>query len=1034
MTSKCPEQIIELIERFREHLPSYKSGSYNETQVRVEFINPLFEALGWDVHNKLGYAEAYKDVVHEDAIKIGGWTKAPDYCFRIGGQRKFFLEAKKPAVNVRDDDNPAYQLRRYAWSAKLPLSILTDFEELAVYDCRVKPLKNDRPAKARVLYLTFNDYVTRWEELSSIFSPESIRKGSFDKFADSNKQKRGTEEVDASFLAEIETWREVLARNIALRNADLNARQLNYCVQQTIDRIIFLRICEDRGIEQYGRLMALQNGDAVYPRLLELFRKADDKYNSGLFYFRSERGRGEHPDTLTPRLAIDDKILKEIFKKLYYPECPFEFSVFTADILGQVYEQFLGKVIHLSKSGKASIEEKPEVKKAGGVFYTPTFVVDYIVKNTVGKLCEGKTARQVAKLKIVDPACGSGSFLIGAYQFLLDWHRDFYLAEGPEKHKKVLFRASGNDWRLTIQERKRILLNNIFGVDIDSQAVEVTKLSLLLKSLEGESDESVSAQMRLFQERALPDLAQNIKCGNSVIGPEFYRGSGQLTLLTEEENFRVNVFEWKKEFAHVFEEGGFDAVVGNPPYVRIQTMREWAPIEADFFGTNYKSASEGNYDLYVLFVEKGLSLLKSNGLLGFILSHKFFNASYGRPLRELLSQAKALKQVVHFGHEQIFEGASTYTAILILGAKPSKDVEVVRVSNAGDWARTGAAERGTISCAEINATNWNFAVGTQGKLLERLCECPVKLTDVTTRIFQGIKTSADKVYIVKALARSANHIRIFSSHTQSEWDVEAELWHPLIKGGDSKPFKMSGSDLVILFPYVKGKTGRADLITAETLSSRYPNTYKYLLSCKEYLDQREKGKFKGAKWYQYGRTQALDVMPLPKIFTPDIAQSPSFSFDSTGDVFFTGGVSGGYGLLTKEGIDPLVLLAFLNSSVTNWFIHQTSTPMRGGYFSFESRFISSLPLPQSIKDKGSASISRIKQLVEMLIDLKGQIARSSNSDAVALQRRIHITTEQLDGLVMELYGLDSAEQKAITANNTSGSSAIAAPTSLIEMN
>lgn len=438
----APESVLELIERFERNHEEYKSSSYNEHHLRVEFLDHLLEAMGWDVHNKQGYAAAYRDVIHEDAIKIGGYTKAPDYCFRIGGARKFFVEAKKPFINIKEDIDPAFQLRRYAWSAKLPLSILTDFEEFAVYDCRVRPVKTDKASTARIMLLTYKEYVERWDELIGIFSPEAIKRGFFDRYIDETKIKKGTAEVDDAFLKEIEYWRELLARNIALRNSGLTQRQLNYAVQVTIDRIVFLRICEDRGIEQYGQLMSLQNGTNAYERLKALFRKADDRYNSGLFHFNKEKDRPESPDELTLNLIIDDKPLKEIFKKLYYPESPYEFSVLSADILGQVYEQFLGKVIRLTSGHQAKIEDKPEVKKAGGVYYTPTYIVDYIVKQTVGKLLEGKTPRQASKLRILDPACGSGSFLIGAYQYLLNWHLERY-AVAPEKHRKELYQGSG---------------------------------------------------------------------------------------------------------------------------------------------------------------------------------------------------------------------------------------------------------------------------------------------------------------------------------------------------------------------------------------------------------------------------------------------------------------------------------------------------------------------------------------------------------------------------------------------------------------
>ena len=225
---------------------------------------------------------------------------------------------------------------------------------------------------------------SRWEDIATIFSREAILTGSFDAYAESMKRKKGTLEVDTAFLKEIESWRVLLARHLALRNPQLTQRQLNYAVQTTIDRIIFLRICEDRGIEDYGQLMGLQQVSPVYGRLCDLFQRADERYNSGLFHFEQEQGRAEWPDEVTLRLIIDDEPIQQIIKSIYYPDSPYEFSVLPADILGQVYEQFLGQGHSLDGGHHAVIEEKPEVRKAGGVYYTPTYVVDYIVKQTVG--------------------------------------------------------------------------------------------------------------------------------------------------------------------------------------------------------------------------------------------------------------------------------------------------------------------------------------------------------------------------------------------------------------------------------------------------------------------------------------------------------------------------------------------------------------------------------------------------------------------------------------------------------------------------
>jgi type I restriction-modification system DNA methylase subunit len=272
-----------------------------------------------------------------------------------------------------------------------------------------KPSEYDSASTARILYFTFEEYANYWQIITDVFSRQAVEFGGFYRYAEQNRRKRGTQEVDAAFLEQIEGWRDILANNLILRNSHLTSRQLNFTVQQTIDRIVFLRICEDRGIEKYGQLLKLIHSKNIYSQLLQHFYHADARYNSGLFHFQTEQHR-EQPDLLTPLLQIDDKPLKDILKHLYYPASPYEFSVLSADILGQIYEQFLGKVIHLTAHRSAIVEDKPEVKKAGGVFYTPIYIVDYIVKNTIGVLLADKQLKKPPILKIIDPACGSGSF------------------------------------------------------------------------------------------------------------------------------------------------------------------------------------------------------------------------------------------------------------------------------------------------------------------------------------------------------------------------------------------------------------------------------------------------------------------------------------------------------------------------------------------------------------------------------------------------------------------------------------------------
>ncbi|MCX6668826.1 MAG: restriction endonuclease subunit M, partial [Methanothrix sp.] len=331
-----PERILELVDRFESDIDKYKSLSYNEEDIKIDFINPLFEALGWDVGNKTNKPPALREVKFEDSVDVQGRVKNPDYSFRLDRARKFFVEAKKPAVDIEGGMNPAFQLRSYAWSANLPVSIVTDFEEFAVYDCRSQPFKFDKPTNSRLFIIKYYEFEKRWDEIASLFSKEAVQNGSLESIPAPKGKK-----VDEALLEDISEWREALAVNIEKMNPDLDQKSLNHAVQMTIDRILFLRICEDRFIEDYGRLKKLIDGENVYRRLFELFEEADKRYNSGLFHFHPEEDR-DNFDTITPSIIIEDKVLKKIIQGLYFPDSPYVFSEIPAEILGRVYEQFLG--------------------------------------------------------------------------------------------------------------------------------------------------------------------------------------------------------------------------------------------------------------------------------------------------------------------------------------------------------------------------------------------------------------------------------------------------------------------------------------------------------------------------------------------------------------------------------------------------------------------------------------------------------------------------------------------------------------------
>ena len=985
-------KINELVSRFELQYDFYKKSDYNETLTRRDFIDPFFKALGWDVDNENGYSESYREVIHEDKVKVGGATKAPDYSFRlVGGKRLFFVEAKKPSVQVKDDTYPAYQIRRYGWSAKMPISIITDFEEFAVYDCTKKPKPTDQAAVARIAYLTFKDYLKEFDFIWETFSKEHVLKGSFDKFIQSDTRKKGTATVDKEFLLSLDNWRTYLATSISWNNKNLAEDEINFAVQQTIDRIIFLRIAEDRGVEPYGNLKnALKQGD-YYQNLFNIFKEADDKYNSGLFDFQK--------DKISLNLKIDNKVIKSIINELYYPESPYEFSVLAVEILGSAYEQFLGKVIRITPAHHAKIEEKPEVRKAGGVYYTPQYIVDYIVKNTVGKLTEGKTPEEVSTLKIVDPACGSGSFLIGAYQFLLDWHKNYYsekvkASKGSKEHPLT------PDGNLTTAVKKQILLNNIYGVDIDVNAVEVTKLSLLLKCLEGETEASISSQFRLFNERVLPTLDNNIKSGNSLIDIDFY--SEQLDF---GEDKKIKPFNWQKAFPEVFNRtissdenelkeiakkakeharqameyaselenrlnvmhdgvpakgsGGFDAVIGNPPYGYMIPDEQRKYFESKYLYQDYQK------DLYLLFLERYEHLLMKSGFLGIIISNTWLQSITLKKIRSYLISHYSWKKVLLIP-DKVFKAVVDTHVIIFQKSKSALsnniDIELLKLGNVnlshtfvqGELPQDGRP----INIAKNKAVKEVFdKITTNSRKLSDLCQ-----------VYNGVKPfekGKGNPPQTQKICREKPYVKIGSRPGQD--------WRPLLRG---------------------------------SLINRYE-----ILWAENY-------------WISYGPWLAAQR-------DPQIFENKEMIFiRQTGDsLISTYGLNGfiarnNLHIIIPKSIDIKYLLGLLNSNLMD-FVYSYINPEKGEALAeVKKKHVEILPIKeiQSSDKEGINKQKEIVDLVENLLKFKIEKRNAKLPSTVEqIEHKISYCEDRINTLVYQLYGLAEEEIKivqGITSNAT----------------
>ena len=985
-----PSRVAELVETFDRHIEAYRSQQYNETQVRREFIDPFFEELGWDVTNKAGWAQAYKDVIHEDAIKIGSATKAPDYCFRIGGSRKFFLEAKKPSVDIKGDPHPAYQLRRYAWSARLPLSILTDFEELAVYDCRMRPKHTDKAEVARIMLFTYKDYLKNFSEIADIFSKEAILKGSFDKFAAATKGKRGTSTVDKEFLVELEKWRAEFARIIALKNSLLSAQEVNFSVQRIIDRILFLRMCEDRAIEDYGQLLKISSGHRTYPRLCEIFEKADHKYNSGLFHFHDEPGHPEDPDRLTLNLILPDHPVQFILHSLYYPKCPYEFSVLPAEILGNVYEQFLGNVIQISPGRRVKVVPKPEVKKAGGVYYTPSYVVDYIVKNTVGKLIEGKTPKQIENIKILDPACGSGSFLLGAYTYLLNYHRDWYVDNNTKKHTKQIYQGRGKQWFLTIAEKKKIILNNIFGVDIDSQAVEVTKLSLLLKVLENESQESLLA----FSERALPDLGNNIKCGNSLIGPDFYNKLDPESI-TKELQQKINAFDWHDEFPEIYsgKNPGFDIVIGNPPW-----GAEFTEQELEYHRDKNEEIVVRMIDSFMYFIYQSSERLNSQGFLGMIIPDVILYQTDNLKVREFLLSNFRIHALLNMG--DVFHKVTRPASIIVVqrGIVIGNKIAISDLSHLSKLRKESAI---------FEASSFKYCL--QAKIEELPDKLFVTSEIESYQIFEklkrvphrSLKELVDDDGIQRGVSPDLQEAFIVPNDILPELKLERHKLRTVLTGGKRvKRYFIQRPELWLIY------TTRNDDFSQLPNICSYIDKFRNSITCKEVAQHKH-------PIYSLHRPRKEKIFLKDKKLIGVITQDRIVIALDEAQIFVTDGL---YLFAIKEGINEKYIMGILNS-VLFVFTYRLASLERGRVLAqVKPTLLSRLPIRTidfenpADKDKHEKMV----KLVERMLDLQKQLAAAKvPSDKTRIQRQIDATDKQIDKLVYDIYGLTEEEIKIV---------------------
>jgi type I restriction-modification system DNA methylase subunit len=977
MTTKeeARTKVAELVARALPLTPAQVQHT-NEEATKQGYILPLVHALGWN-------PEDLSEVSPEERASNG----RVDYAFKLQGVSRFYLEAKALGVDITEE-RWARQAITYAMHQGVTWAVLCNFRHLMVFNAN---MGGATPQTVLVLNLTAEEYVSDFDRLW-LLSKEAIENRQLEEQARKDGRLPERVPIEKRLYAQLREWREHLWNETAQYKEDLHPEQIDEIIQRFFNRLIFIRTCEDRGLEEHRLrgLLAQYRDRQLRGRqpLLGAVRQVFDEYRQG---YDSELFE-EH---MLDEAHIDEPTLAEVLDGLHRVHgslADYDFSLITADVLGAVYEQYLGHIAQRAKQRQQALQarldlglpqaatyevvEKRQRRKEQGIYYTPQWVVDYIVGQTVGRFIQEHKNRPdaIAEMKVLDMACGSGSFLIRAYDALLRWEAE--LAGMPVA-------------QLTQEYRMPVLRRNIFGVDLDQQAVEIARLNLLLRALAARE--------------LLPPLRDNVRRGNSLVSagePE------------------KHPLDWEREFPEIMGHGGFDVVIGNPPYVRIQTLPR---DEADYYRRNYESAF-GSFDIYVMFIERGLGLLKPGGRLGFITSGKFLKAEYGKKLQQHIRREATVEEIVDLSAQEVFADATTYPVMLVL-RKGSRERKLRYTFVPGGAAPGAHGVLGQLAAVDVeqNALQvgvWPPPTGSAKVLMAKVDSRSVQLGRLASNVFQGLITSADKIYTLEVRSTASDGIvRVFSRALGRELELEQAPLKPLLTGKGVYRYTVDQPKNLLLFPYWVS-VGRATLISPEALAEEYPKCWAYLTENRKALEDREGGKMRHERWYAFGRTQSLGLHDFPKLAIPHIVYRLESFYDAQGRYYLDNVDVGGLILRDAADASYKYVMAMLNSRLLDWYFRQASSPFRGGYRAANRQYIEKLPI--RVLDLGKPEEKRrhdrIVGQVEEMLALQERLGplRGIPSEARAeLERRIAQVDRAIDEAVYALYGLTDAERRLV---------------------
>lgn len=982
------ENLKKVVKKFEQNINEYSDLKYDETSTRVDFINQFFMCFGWDVNNEKALHPLNRDVIHEATVYVEEFGKMvykkPDYLFQVDGTPAFYVEAKKPSVDILNDTETSFQLRRYGWSAGFEYSILTNFKDFVVYDCTVKPEVNDSINTAVIARFKYEEYEKKYNEIFQYISKKNIIERKHD-----IRLQRKLSSFDIFFLNQISRWRISLATDVYINYPNIDEETLNIFVQKFINRSLFLRICEDNDFETFEQLLKVDS----FLSLKSIFIESDRIYNSGIFHYLEEQ-----------EFQVSIEVLTEIFKDLYFPRSPYDFSVIPTTILAKVYDIFLQEKISISNN-RVEIVKKVESKDFLGAITTPVEIADRIVKESIEKrLSKGNILPE--EIKVADICCGSGIFLISAFNYIYELTLKDTLKDKDNNLILGDLINSPEGYRLPYRKVKNLLQSCIYGSDIDSSAIEVCKFSLLLNCLRYLRKEEFN--ILKSKGEILPNIDNNIIYGNSLVNSIFY------SYIDEEkiENAvsvinSVNPVDLLDEFGI---SNKFDVVVGNPPYIRVQKMSRYSPIEYNFYKSkfcNFQLSKISQLDKYYLFIEKSLSILDSQfGVCGYLVPNRFLHEKNGVHLRRFLKESNSISKIINFNELQLFEGVSTYTCILIFDNIKSNLLEYISITDKSDLSFIEQSNQiVNIDKNRLGEKPWETYSKSIRSWYDKLDNRYCKANELID-IFVGLQTSSDSIYFIES-EKISNGLVYFHDLNGEERVIEKSILKDAINKVRLKKFEKIVTNKYLLFPYKNGK-----LIPLKNLKEEYPFAFQYLESFKEVLKQRSITPVNNIneEWYRYGRNQSIRKFETGEQLIWSVLTLHTNFVYTNSPIPFTGGGNGPYYGLKLRNSDSYSLFyiqAILNSSFISKYIEESSIYFENGYFTTGKQFVENVPIRKiDFTNKNEKEIH--DKIVNITIELMNLSENNfMNQNEIKRIKRLKVyKNDELESLVKRLYGVE----------------------------